>query len=89
MFELVDVVYVLPCSHCLSKEANCPALAVKQFAVKVIALQWIFAFVIFAVFFIESVYLSGTKYYGRNSLFQRVAAPETDREREPLLPETR
>lgn len=70
-------------------KANCLALAVKQFAVKVIALQWIFAFVIFAVFFIESVYLSSTKYYGRDTLFRRVAAPETDREREPLLPETR
>lgn len=61
------------------------ALAVKQLAIKVIALQWIFAFVIFATFLIESLYISSTKYYGRDSLFRRVAHPETDREREPLL----
>jgi hypothetical protein len=61
------------------------ALAVKQLAIKVVALQWIFAFVIFAIFLIESIYLSSTKYSGRDSLFRRVAHPETDREREPLL----
>ena len=63
------------------------ALAVKQLAIKVIALQWIFAFVIFAIFLVETLYLTGTKYYGRDSLFRRVAHPEVDREREPLLNE--
>lgn len=61
------------------------ALAVKQISIKVIAFQWIFAFVIFAVFLVVSLYISGTKYSGRDSLFRRVAAPETDRERQPLL----
>ncbi|EAL84567.1 hypothetical protein KXW98_003290 [Aspergillus fumigatus] len=62
------------------------ALAIEQLAIKVIALQWIFAFVIFAVFLVESIYLSSTKYSGRDSLFRRITEPEpTDREREPLL----
>lgn len=61
------------------------SLAVKQISIKVIAFQWIFAFVIFAVFLVVSLYISGTKYSGRDSLFRRVAAPETDRERQPLL----
>ncbi|KAI9933447.1 hypothetical protein ASPWEDRAFT_174608 [Aspergillus wentii DTO 134E9] len=64
------------------------SLAVKQISIKIIALQWIFALVIFIVFFITSIYLSGTKYYNRDSLFRRVVHPEeTDREREPLLDE--
>ena len=62
------------------------ALALRQFAIKVIALQWIFAFVIFAVFLVVSIYVSNTKYYGRDSLFRRIAHPEAnDSEREPLL----
>ena len=70
----------------VSRRLTDVALAVKQLAIKVIALQWIFAFVIFAVFLVESIYLSSTKYYGRDSLFRRIVEPEpTDREREPLL----
>ncbi|KAJ5580065.1 uncharacterized protein N7459_006050 [Penicillium hispanicum] len=64
------------------------SLALRQFALKVIALQWIFAFVIFAVFLVVSIYISTTKYTGRDSLFRRVAHPEaSDRERQPLLNE--
>jgi hypothetical protein len=64
------------------------ALAIRQFEVKIIALQWIFAIVIFAVFLVTSIYISTTKYYGRDSLFRSVAHPEsTDRERQPLLNE--
>ncbi|KAB8245870.1 hypothetical protein F9C07_13396 [Aspergillus flavus] len=63
-------------------------LALKQIAVKTIALQWIFAFVIFAVFLAESLYITGTKYTGRDVLLRRLTHPETaDREREPLLNE--
>ncbi|PYH97440.1 DUF1774-domain-containing protein [Aspergillus ellipticus CBS 707.79] len=62
------------------------ALAVKQFGVKIISLQWIFAIVIFAVFFAESLYISLTKYSGRNVMFRRAGQPPAaDREREPLL----
>jgi hypothetical protein len=63
------------------------ALAVKQVAVKVIAFQWIFAFVIFAVFLVGSLYVSSAAYSGRNLWLKRVVAPEStaDREREPLL----
>ncbi|OKL62544.1 hypothetical protein UA08_02737 [Talaromyces atroroseus] len=65
------------------------SLAVKQFDIKIIALQWIFAFVIFAVFFVGSLYVSSTAYAGRNLWLQRVVSPEssTEREREPLLDE--
>lgn len=64
------------------------ALAVRQVAIKIIALQWIFAFTVFAVFLSVSLYLSTTKYTGRDSLFRRVAHPDSvDREREPLLNE--
>lgn len=64
------------------------SLAVKQFSIKVIALQWIFAFVIFAIFVVLSLYTSSTKYYQRDSLFRRIADPESaDRERQPLLNE--
>jgi hypothetical protein len=60
---------------------------VEQFHIKVIALQWIFAFVIFAVLFLGSLYISTAVYSNRDIFFKRVAAPEAaaDREREPLL----
>ncbi|KAJ6104311.1 hypothetical protein N7523_010631 [Penicillium sp. IBT 18751x] len=62
------------------------SLALRQFAVKIIALQWIFAFTIFGIFTAVSLYVSTTTYTGRDSLFRRVAHPESsDREREPLL----
>lgn len=65
-----------------------PALALRQLAVKIIALQWIFAFVIFGVLLVASLYTSTTKYYGRDTLFRSVAHPESaDRERQPLLNE--
>lgn len=71
------------------------ALAIKQFFIKVIALQWIFAFVVFGVFLVEALYLGGARFYGRDSLLRRIREPEVeseagvegeaDREREPLL----
>ncbi|KAJ5748007.1 uncharacterized protein N7511_009703 [Penicillium nucicola] len=83
---LFDIVlredYIL--GYCLSILSL--SLALRQVAVKIIALQWIFAFVVFAVFLVVSIYISTTKYTGRDSLFRRVAHPEsTDRERAPLL----
>ncbi|EPS30759.1 hypothetical protein POX_b02238 [Penicillium oxalicum] len=64
------------------------SLALRQLAVKIIALQWIFAFVIFGVLLVASLYTSTTKYYGRDTLFRSVAHPESaDRERQPLLNE--
>lgn len=64
------------------------ALALKQIAVKTIALQWIFAFVIFAVFLVNSLYISSARSTGRDIFFRRVGQAEpADREREPLLNE--
>lgn len=62
------------------------SLAIEQVAIKVIALQWIFAIVIFAVFLAGSLYVSSVVYTGRSLLLKRIVLPEsTDREREPLL----
>jgi len=65
------------------------ALALKQLAIKVIALQWIFAFVIFGVLLVLSIYVSTGRYYQRDLLFRPVATPgdSGDRERQPLLDE--
>jgi hypothetical protein len=64
------------------------ALALQQISIKIIALQWIFAFVVFGVFLASTLYISTTKYTGRDSLFRSIAHPESsDREREPLLNE--
>lgn len=65
------------------------ALAVKQFATKIDNLQWIFAWVVFAVFVVESFYGLSTRFAGRDALLRRIAEPDgaTDRERQPLLDE--
>ncbi|PLB40538.1 DUF1774 domain-containing protein [Aspergillus candidus] len=62
-------------------------LAVEQITIKIISLQWIFAFVIFAIFMVESLYISGMKYSNRDAFFRQIIAPSesADREREPLL----
>lgn len=94
VFELVGALYVpsispVPCYRFFVLMT--PALALKQFTLKIIALQWIFAWVIFAVFAVGSFYTSSTRVSGRDGLFRRVerqvedAAGVTDREREPLL----
>ncbi|KAK2739592.1 hypothetical protein FQN57_006554 [Myotisia sp. PD_48] len=65
-----------------------PALALKQLKLKIIALQWIFAFVIFGVFLISSIHSTATKRYNRDFYFRSISEPEqTDRERQPLLGE--
>lgn len=62
------------------------ALAIQQLSIKIIALQWIFAFVVFAIFLVVSLSISSSKYAGRDSLWRRVAHPDSsDRERQPLL----
>jgi len=62
------------------------SIALKQFKIKIVALQWIFAFVIFGVFLVSSFQAHLTKYHNRNFFFRRLKEPETtDRERQPLL----
>lgn len=65
------------------------ALAIKQFSIKIISLQWIFAFVIFGVFFVTSLSTSVAKYHNRDFFFRSAAEPAdaADRERQPLLSE--
>ncbi|CBF79219.1 hypothetical protein AN7033.2 [Aspergillus nidulans FGSC A4] len=49
-------------------------------------LQWIFAWVIFGVFLLDSLYVTSAKYVGRNVLFRSPREPESsDAERAPLL----
>lgn len=61
----------------------------KQFALKIDSLQWIFAWVVFAVFAVQTMYAGCTRVAGRDSLFRRAGEPDTanDRERQPLLDE--
>jgi len=62
------------------------SLAIKQFNIKTFALQWIFAFVIFGVFLVSSLYAHMTKYHNRDFFLRPITEPEpADRERQPLL----
>ncbi|KAL4877309.1 hypothetical protein BJY04DRAFT_198591 [Aspergillus karnatakaensis] len=48
--------------------------------------QYIFAWIIFGIFFVKSLYITATKYSGRTVFFQRSTEPESsDAERAPLL----
>ena len=54
--------------------------------------QWIFAWVIFAVFLLDSIYLTFVKSTNRDIFFRSAGEPEVsqgDPERAPLLPEPR
>ncbi|KAK2773556.1 hypothetical protein FQN52_004535 [Onygenales sp. PD_12] len=63
------------------------SLALKQFSLKIISLQWIFAFVIFGVFFVTSVSSTVAKHRNRDFFHRTLAQPAeaADRERQPLL----
>ena len=64
-----------------------PALAVHQLGTKVIAFQWIFAFVIMSLLFIASLMVAVPAYFGK----ELTLTPDSDdlidqdRERQPLL----
>ncbi|KAL3441244.1 hypothetical protein BJX65DRAFT_288867 [Aspergillus insuetus] len=61
-------------------------LAIQQYTRKRLPLQWIFAWVIFAVLFVETIYITATKYSGRTVYWRHGAEAEsTDAERAPLL----
>jgi hypothetical protein len=60
------------------------ALGVSQFLTKVIALQWIFAFVIMAVLFVLSLAVGVPGFLGKDP-FKRGEVVSEDRERAPLL----
>ncbi|KAI1988138.1 hypothetical protein LOZ53_004054 [Ophidiomyces ophidiicola] len=62
------------------------SLALKQLALKIISLQWIFAFIIFGLFLASSLFSSTTRYHKRDFFLRNLVEPEsTDRERAPLL----
>ena len=53
--------------------------------VKSVALQWIFAFTIMAVLFVLSLAVCAPQFFRKED---RPAAPDGDRERQPLLSES-
>lgn len=61
------------------------ALGVSQFLTKVIALQWIFAFVIMGVLFLCTLVIAVPGIFGRDIAFRRGTVVADDRERAPLL----
>ncbi|KAM5481162.1 hypothetical protein McanCB56680_004393 [Microsporum canis] len=62
------------------------SLSLKQLAIKIISLQWIFAFTIFGIFAASSLYSTTTNLLGLNFFLVPREEPEHgDREREPLL----
>ncbi|KAG5925313.1 hypothetical protein E4U53_003347 [Claviceps sorghi] len=60
------------------------AIGVAQFERHIIALQWIFAFVIMSVLFLATVFVAVPAWTGRDHLWRRSGAP-ADAERDPLL----
>jgi hypothetical protein len=62
------------------------SLGVQQFLIKIIALQWIFAFVIMGVLFVATLAIAVPGIFGEQIRLRSVeeAAP-TDQERAPLL----
>lgn len=61
------------------------SIGVAQFLRQVIALQWIFAFVIMAVLFVETVAIAVPAWTGKDFSWKRAA--NVDEERAPLLNE--
>lgn len=61
------------------------AIGVAQFTRQIVALQWIFAFVIMALLFIMTVLIAVPAWSGRDYRWRR--AEITDQERAPLLNE--
>jgi len=65
------------------------SLALGQLATKVVAFQWIFAFVIAGVLFVLSLAVAVPKFFGADrSARQEGAIVSEDRERAPLLDDT-
>lgn len=65
-------------------EQKTTALAVHQFGIKIIALQWIFAFVIMGVLFLTTLIFAAPEVFGDKGPRSQGGAGE-DRERQPLL----
>ncbi|KAF2454987.1 ATP synthase F0 [Lineolata rhizophorae] len=63
----------------------CAALGVAQFLTKLVALQWIFAFVIMGVLFVLSCAVAVPGFLGIRDPFKRGEIVSEDRERAPLL----
>lgn len=63
------------------------ALGVHQFFLKVIAFQWIFAFVIMSALFVATCGIAIPGFFGKELTFGRNTVVNEDQERAPLLNE--
>jgi Fungal protein of unknown function (DUF1774) len=61
------------------------AIAVEQFFIKIIALQWIFAFVIMGVLFLATLVVAVPGIFGRSVTLREAQVVPADQERAPLL----
>lgn len=61
------------------------SIGVAQFFSKIIALQWIFAFIVMGILFVMTVGVAVPAWTGRDITWKR--NPNTDQERAPLLNE--
>lgn len=68
----------------IAAEQKTTALAVHQFGIQIIALQWIFAFVIMGVLFLTTLIFAAPEVFGDKGPRSQGGAGE-DRERQPLL----
>jgi hypothetical protein len=58
---------------------------VEQFFIKIIALQWIFAFVIMGVLFLATLVVAVPGIFGRGVTLREAQVVPADQERAPLL----
>jgi hypothetical protein len=64
------------------------SIGVKQFFIKIIAFQWIFAFVIMGLLFLATLAIAVPGLFGKEISFRREGqVVPTDQERAPLLDE--
>lgn len=68
----------------IAAEQKTTALAVHQFGIQIIALQWIFAFVIMGVLFLTTLIFAAPEVFGDKGPRSQGGVVE-DRERQPLL----
>ena len=73
---------------CRSANSGKLALAVHQLGIKVVALQWIFAFVVMSVLFVATLAIAVPGAFGKELRFREEGdVVSRDRERQPLLDE--
>lgn len=71
---------------CISADSVKSALAVHQFGIKIVALQWIFAFTVMSALFLATLAIAIPGIFGKELRFRQEGdIVSRDRERQPLL----